>query len=131
MKSYRFEIHEQTTYWQTGHVTVEASSKKEAVKRILEGQFEHAGDNEVVLDTEGPLLAMEVYENGKVLGDTVQGKTISQKELDRLRTTLKCALLDLKGLAEEAYPDGLPADHAVRMTLREIHSQLKSPLFKQ
>lgn len=131
MNTYRFEIHEQTTYWQTGHVSVEAPTKKQAITRILNGEYNHEGDNEVVLDTEGPQLAIEVYEKGKVKKGIINGKTISIKDLQKIHTTLKCALLDLKGLAEEAYPDGLTKEHAVRMTLSEIHSLLKAPIFNK
>lgn len=60
MKTYEAKIQELVTYWQEGTVTVQAENKREARKLILAGKYEHEGDNEVLLDTEGPCQKREI-----------------------------------------------------------------------
>lgn len=125
MKKFTFQIHEYTTYWQSGTVSAEAPTKKEALTKVLAGEYDHHGDNEVILDTEGACLAMEIYEKEKVKKSRVFGKTIRSEELESLELVLKCALADLEGLFRETFPDGAPKNIPVQKTIREIKAALK------
>lgn len=49
---FTFTILEECTYSQQGTVTVEADTEEEAIALAEEGKYEHAGDNEIMLDTE-------------------------------------------------------------------------------
>ncbi len=62
---FTFIINEKAIYWQKGTVTVEADNLEEAKNKVENGKegidYEHHGDNEVILDTE-ELLEREVIE---------------------------------------------------------------------
>ena len=60
MKTYEIKIQEKTTYWQSGTVLVTAKNATEAKKLALKGEYEHTGDNEINLDTEGEILEREI-----------------------------------------------------------------------
>lgn len=49
---YTFKIQETATYFQEGTVDVEADSLAEAYVKAWKGEYDHHGDNEVLLDTE-------------------------------------------------------------------------------
>ncbi|MDC7249495.1 MAG: hypothetical protein PQJ49_06240 [Sphaerochaetaceae bacterium] len=58
---FTFDIQEQAKYWQSGTVTVEADSLEEAKRKVMTGDYEHHGNNEILLDTE-ELLEREIVE---------------------------------------------------------------------
>jgi hypothetical protein len=62
MKTYTFRIIETATYDQKGTVTVRANNKKEAVKRVIAGDYEHTGDNEILLDSERDTRNCQIIE---------------------------------------------------------------------
>jgi len=53
---FELTIHERSTYWQIGTVTVEADSLEEAIKKVEQGNegmdYEHHGNNEILYNTE-------------------------------------------------------------------------------
>ncbi len=52
MKTFKFRIQEESKYWQVGTISVEAETEEEARKLAEAGQYDHEGDNEILLDTE-------------------------------------------------------------------------------
>lgn len=62
MKTFEAKIQEHVTYWQEGTVKVTAKNKREARKLILKGEYDHNGDNDILLDTEGPCKEREIIE---------------------------------------------------------------------
>ena len=60
---YTFKIQEHTTYWQEGTVDVEADCLENAKIKCLAGEYDHHGDNEILLDTEGSNIEREITEN--------------------------------------------------------------------
>jgi hypothetical protein len=61
MEKITFKIQEKATYWQEGTVTVEANSLEEAKEKVIRGDYEHHGDNEILYDTE-IVLEREIIE---------------------------------------------------------------------
>jgi hypothetical protein len=61
-KNFIFKIQEHTTYWQEGTVSVVAKDIKLARKKVLDGKYDHHGDNTILLDTEGKCLKREIIE---------------------------------------------------------------------
>jgi len=49
---YKFKIKERVSYVQYGTVTVEAESLEDAKFLVVNGEFEHEGDNKIDLNTE-------------------------------------------------------------------------------
>lgn len=57
---YTFKIQETATYYQIGTVDVEADSLAEAYVKVWKGEYDHHGDNEVLLDTESDTVVVHV-----------------------------------------------------------------------
>lgn len=53
------EITERAIYYQSGTVIVEAQTLEEAKDKVLKGNYEHTGNNEILLDTE-EILEVEI-----------------------------------------------------------------------
>lgn len=62
MKEFEFKISEKATYIQTGTVTVTAKNLKEAKAKALAGDYDHHGDNEILLDSESDVCEREIEE---------------------------------------------------------------------
>ena len=66
---YKFKIKERVSYVQHGTVTVEAESLEEAKFLVVNGGYEHQGDNNIDLDTEkihSIVIVENLTENEKV-----------------------------------------------------------------
>lgn len=50
MEKFQFQIEEQAVYAQRGTVTTEADNEQQALENVLSGNYEHKGDNEVLVE---------------------------------------------------------------------------------